>query len=118
MAKKGLGSGLLAKKGLGTGLLTKKGKFSRVGKYAVAGIAAYGTYKLAKSMSKGLRREYDEDDCWKYSILRDRYECVCISKCNVYVGSATSMVTSISLLAVTSFISIYHAAQFRWINYR
>ena len=113
MAKKGLGSGLLAKKGLGTGLLTKKGKFSRVGKYAVAGIAAYGTYKLAKSMSKGLRREYDEDDCWKYSILRDRYECVCISKCNVYVGSAASMVASIGLLAVTSFMNIYHAAQFR-----
>ena len=84
----------------------------------MAGIAAYGTYKLAKSMAKGLRREYDEDDCWNYSILRDRYECICASLCNVYVGSAVSKTASTILLAVTSFISIFYAANFRQINQR
>ena len=64
------GSGLLTKKGLGSGQSAKKGIFGKVGKFAVAGIAAYGTYKLAKTLTKGLRREYDDDDCWEYSILR------------------------------------------------
>ena len=64
------GSGLLAKKGLGSGQSAKKGIFGKVGKFAVAGIAAYGTYKLAKTLTKGLRRGYDDDDCWEYSILR------------------------------------------------
>ena len=48
--------GLLKNKkslGAGSGLLAKKGIFGKVGKFAVAGLAAYGTYKLAKSMSKG-----------------------------------------------------------------
>ena len=64
------GSGLLTKKGLGSGQSAKKGIFGKVGKFAVAGIAAYGTYKLAKTLTKGLRRGYDDDDCWEYSILR------------------------------------------------
>ena len=101
------------KKGSGSGLFAKKGIFGKAGKFAVAGIVAYGTYKLAKSMTRGLRREYDDDDCWEYSILWDRYECVCASECNVYVGSAVSTVASIGLSAVTSFVSVYHAVRFR-----
>ena len=46
-------------------------------------------------------------------ISRDRYECVCSSQCNVYEGSAVSTVASLGLLAVTTFISIFHSAQFR-----
>ena len=53
-----------------SGQSAKKGIFGKVGKFAVAGIAAYGTYKLAKTLTKGLRRGYDDDDCWEYSILR------------------------------------------------
>lgn len=105
------GLGALAKKS-GTGGLAKKGIFGKVGKYAVAGLAAYGTYKLAKAMTKGLRSEYDEDDCWQYSILRDRYECVCSAQCNVYVGSSASLAASFSLLAVTSFMSIFYGLRF------
>ena len=74
--------------------------------YAVAGLAAYGTYKLAKTMTKGLRREYDDDDCWQYSILRDRYECMCHAQCNVYIGSA-SMTSLSSLLLVLTLLSAY-----------
>ena len=95
-----------------SGSLAKKGIFGKVGKYAVAGLAAYGTYKLAKSMTKGLRREYDDDDCWQYSILRDRYECVCNAQCNVYVGSSSSMTASLSTLAVTTILSVIYNTRF------
>ena len=94
------------------GKFPKRGLFGKVGKYAIGGLAAFGTYKLAKSMAKGLRREYDEDDCWKYSIIRDRYECVCTAQCNVYVGSAVATTASFSLLAVTTFLSTIFAFRF------
>jgi len=105
---------------LGFSKVKETGKFplarlGKVAKYAVGGLAAYGTYKLAKSMTKGLRQEYDEDDCWKYSILRDQYECVCVAKCNAYVfvkpepDSAVSTQVTFSLLAVTTFLTTIHA---------
>ena len=84
-------------------------------KLCVGGLAAYGTYKLAKSMSKVLRQLYDEDDCWKYSILHDQYECVCVAKCNAYVfvkpepDSAVSTQVTFSLLAVTTFLTTIYA---------
>lgn len=107
--KSGLLGGLLASRASkGSGSLgKKKGLLGKVGKYAVAGLAAYGTYKLAKSMAKGLRREYDDDDCWEYSILRDRYECVCAAQCNVYVGSAVSISISMGLLALTTTLTVF-----------
>ena len=98
---------------LGFTKVKETGKFplsklgGRVAKYAVGGLAAYGTYKLAKSMTKGLRQNYDDDDCWEYSILRDQYECVCTAKCNAYVfvkpepDAANSQSLTFSLLAVT-----------------
>ena len=105
---------------LGFTKVKETGKFplarlGKVAKYGVGGLAAYGAYKLAKSMSKGLRQEYDEDDCWKYSILRDQYECVCVAKCNAYVfvkpepDSAVSTQVTFSLLAVTTILTTIYA---------
>ena len=94
------------------GKFSRRGLFGKVGKYALGGLAAFGTYKLAKSMAKGLRREYDEDDCWKYSIIRDRYECVCTAQCNTYVGSAVATQLNFSLLAVTTFLTTILALRF------
>jgi len=88
-----------------------KSKLKKFGKYAVAGLAAYGTYKLAKKMSKGLKKAYDDDDCWEYNIFQDRYECECDDECRIYVGSATSMFLSSTLLTLsclTSFFLLRH----------
>merc|ERR1712080_316365 len=95
--QKVLGTILGSKKGVfGTGRKSTKGIkrkgsiLRKAGKYAVVGLAAYGTYKLAKKMSKGLRRNYDDDDCWEYSYLAGRYACTCPNQCDVYVGAAHS----------------------------
>jgi hypothetical protein len=48
--------------------------------------SAYGTYKLGKSMAKGLRDLYDDDDCWQYNILQDRYNCVCQQQVHSALG--------------------------------
>jgi hypothetical protein len=37
---------------------------------------------LAKSLAKGVRGFYDDDDCWEYNILQDRYNCVCSQQVN------------------------------------
>ena len=63
-------------------------------------------------LSKGLRREYDNDDCWQYSIIRDRYECDCAAQCNNYVGSAASTMVSMSLLAVSTMFSIIYGLRY------
>merc|ERR1712110_1254116 len=85
---KGLLKGLLGgggSRGIASGSKPKKKSlFKRVGKYAVVGLAAYGTYKLAKKMSKGLRFEYDNDDCWQYTPYQDSYQCICNAQCNNY----------------------------------
>lgn len=83
----------------------RKKILKKVGKYAVAGLAAYGTYKLAKAMTKGLRGAYDSDDCWDYSYLRGQYECVCPGQCHVYVGSASSLAATGGLLCVSVLVS-------------
>ena len=65
-------------------------------------ISAYGTYKLAKKMSKGLRRQYDDDECWEYSYFRDQYDCNCPNQCDIYVGAASAIsVTFIFILGVS-----------------
>jgi len=78
-----------------------KSKIKKVAKYAVAGLAAYGAYKLGKKMAKGLRKRYDDDDCWEYSPFQDQYRCTCNEECNIYVGSATAVSAS-TLTALTS----------------
>lgn len=71
------------------GAAKKKKSFVRkYGKYAVAGLAAYGTYKLAKKMSKGLKKAYDDDDCWEYNPFQEAYSCQCEEQCNYYAGGA------------------------------
>jgi hypothetical protein len=61
-------------------------------------------------MSKALRGGYDDDDCWEYSYLQGRYECVCGSQCNVYVGSAASIGLTFSLLIMSAiFTTVYSA---------
>lgn len=82
----------------------KKSILRRVGKYAVVGLAAYGTYKFAKTLTKGLRQDYDDDECWRYSPIQDRYECICNAQCNIYAGSATTIGVTHGLLAVTTII--------------
>ena len=84
----------------------KKSKLNRFGKYAIAGLAAYGTYKLAKKMTKGLRYEYDNDDCWEYLDYSQSYSCVCHAQCNDYVGSAVSMGISYTLILFSTIFSI------------
>ena len=84
----------------------KKSKFNKIGKYAIAGLAAYGTYKLAKKMSKALRYEYDNDDCWEYLDYSESYSCVCHAECNDYVNSAVSMGISYTLILLSSIFSI------------
>eukprot|EP00095_Tigriopus_kingsejongensis_P012578 maker-scaffold298_size217389-snap-gene-1.17 protein:Tk12578 transcript:maker-scaffold298_size217389-snap-gene-1.17-mRNA-1 annotation:"translation initiation factor if-2" len=83
----------------------KKKILKKVGKYAVAGLAVYGTYKLAKAMTKGLRGAYDTDDCWDYSYMRGQYECVCPGQCQVYVGSATTWSIASGCLAFSLALS-------------
>ena len=83
------------------GVKRKSGVLRKVGKYAVVGLAAYGTYKLAKKMSKGLRRSYDDDDCWEYSYLYDRYSCNCDNQCDVYVGAAHAISATFGLLSLS-----------------
>ena len=70
--------------------MKKKSKLRKYGKYAVAGLAAYGTYKLAKKMSKGLRGAYDQDDCWRHDPFRDAYFCQCEDQCDDYRGAANA----------------------------
>lgn len=85
----------------------KKSKLKKFGKYAVAGLAAYGTYKLAKKMSKGIRRAYDDDDCWDWNPFQRGYECQCRSEqCRVYVGSAPGAVSAkaTTVTAATLFV--------------
>ena len=84
----------------------KKSKFNKIGKYAIAGLAAYGTYKLAKKMSKALRYEYDNDDCWEYLDYSESYSCVCHAECNDYVNSAVSMGISYTLILLSCIFSI------------
>ena len=101
-----LGKGL--SKGVVSGTKPKSGLLRKAGKYAVAGLAAYGTYKLAKRMAKGLRHEYDSDDCWQYQPFQDSYQCICDAQCNNYVGSASSMGISQSLIFISTILSIIY----------
>ena len=95
-------------KGTVSGTKPKSGLLRKAGKYAVAGLAAYGTYKLAKRMAKGLRHEYDSDDCWQYQPFQDSYQCICDAQCNNYVGSASSMGISQSLIFISTILSIIY----------
>jgi len=117
---KGLLKGLLGgggSRGIASGSKPKKKSlFKRVGKYAVVGLAAYGTYKLAKKMSKGLRFEYDNDDCWQYTPYQDSYQCICNAQCNNYTGSAVSMGISYGLIFMTTMFSIIYHRIFSSIN--
>lgn len=86
----------------GGGKLLKK-----VGKVAVVGLAAYGTYKLAKSMTKGLRNLYDDDNCWQFNSNQGQYNCICNQQCNLYAsGSRFNGLTS-SLLISSTILSLY-----------
>ncbi len=67
---------------------------------------AYGTYKLAKKMSKGLHAEYDDDDCWEFD--DGRFECQC-DECNVYVGGAAAVAASFATVASAALLSLYCA---------
>ncbi len=82
----------------------KKGFIRKYGKYAVAGLAAYGTYKVAKKMSKGLRKSYDDDECWEYNPFRDSYYCQCDDDCNNYIGGSNAIapLTTLLLMAITT----------------
>ena len=52
-------------------------------------------------MSKGLRRNYDDDDCWEYSYLAGRYACTCPNQCDVYVGAAHLIYSTYSLVLLS-----------------
>ncbi len=58
-------------------------------------------------MSKALRREYDDDECWEYSFLKDEYECEC-DVCNLYSGSAIAVASaSFALTVAAAIVSSY-----------
>lgn len=117
------GSSKVGTSGFGTSGVKKKKKKSAIrkyGKYVVAGIAgkrqsmdysfvhcsikkilAYGAYKLAKKMSKGLRGQYDDDDCWEYNNYSEQYQCRCNGECQVYVGAAATTAARGALVMVS-----------------
>lgn len=87
----------------------KGGILRKVGKYAVVGLAAYGTYKLGKSMAKGLRNLYDDDECWQYDHLRDQYACVCRGQCDDYRrGGASSAGVTFGLVAISAIVTVVY----------
>ena len=58
----------------------------------VFSLSAYGTYKLAKKMTSGIRQAYDNDDCWEYNLFRGHYECKCQNnQCYEYANSAAAL---------------------------
>ena len=70
---------------------------------------AYGTYKIAKKMSKGLRKEYDDDECWQYNFFTDQYQCTCDEQCNIYVGAApVSTAASTATVTLMAFFAVAH----------
>ena len=67
---------------------------------------AYGTYKLAKKMTSGIRQAYDNDDCWEYNLFRGHYECKCQNnQCYEYANSAAAFGSAILLLVASTVFS-------------
>ncbi len=58
-------------------------------------------------MSKGLRAEYDDDECWEYNVFTGEYNCEC-DNCNVYVGSAVLASSGLMLTVASAIFSLYY----------